>query len=132
MFDVEVPDIAKLLQNQQALQSDELTTEGLKLLSELAKHSNEVQPRLDELSGQATNLQLQLNASAAKYSFFKKISEDPVPALQEYMASTANALKVLSGDEGYNEDTVRRAQFYRDNEGTLFENLGVLLANGRI
>ena len=132
VFDVEVPDIAKLLQNPQALQSDELTTEGLKLLSELDKLSNEVQPRLDELSGQATNLQLQLNASAAKYSFFKKISEDPVPALQEYMASTANALKVLSGDEGYNEDTVRRAQFYRDNEGTLFENLGVLLANGRI
>lgn len=132
VFDVEVPDITKLQQQQQAQQSDELTTEGLKLLAELDKLSSEVQPRLDELTAQASNLQLQLNASAAKHSFFQKVAEDPVPALQEYMASTANALKVLSGDEGYNEDTVRRAQFYTDNEGTLFENLGVLLANGRI
>lgn len=131
VFDVEVPEISQL-QNPSAVQSDELTSEGLKLLSELDKISNETRPKLDELDKQTNNLQLQLAASSNKYVFFNKLANDPVPALQEYMASSANALKVLSGDEGFNEDTVRRAQFYKENEGVLFENLGVLLANGRL
>lgn len=131
VFDVEVPDL-KQLQNPQGLHPNELSTEGMKLLSELDVLSNQLQPRLDDLQKQENNLQLQLNATADKYYFFKKIATNPVPALQEYMTSSANALKVLSGDEGFNEDTVRRAQFYKDNEDILFENLGVLLANGRL
>ena len=131
VFDVEVPDL-KQLQNPQGLHPNELSTEGMKLLSELDALSNQLQPRLDDLQKQENNLQLQLNATADKYYFFKKIATNPVPALQEYMSSSANALKVLSGDEGFNEDTVRRAQFYKDNEEILFENLGVLLANGRL
>ncbi|SMN18360.1 similar to Saccharomyces cerevisiae YCR052W RSC6 Component of the RSC chromatin remodeling complex [Maudiozyma saulgeensis] len=131
VFDIEVPDITQL-QNPAGLHPNELSTEGMKLLSELDELSNQVQPRLDDLEKQSNNLLLQLNASADKYYFFKKMATNPVPALQEYMRSSANALKVLSGDEGFNEDTVRRAQFYKDNEGILFENLGVLLANGRL
>lgn len=131
VFDVEVPDL-KQLHNPQGLHPNELSTEGMKLLSELDALSNQLQPKLDDLQKQENNLQLQLNATADKYYFFKKIATNPVPALQEYMSSSANALKVLSGDEGFNEDTVRRAQFYKDNEEILFENLGVLLANGRL
>jgi len=131
VFDVEVPDVTQL-QNPAGLHPNELSTEGMKLLSELDELSNQVQPRLDDLEKQSNNLLLQLNSSADKYYFFKKMATNPVPALQEYMGSSANALKVLSGDEGFNEDTVRRAQFYKDNEGILFENLGVLLANGRL
>lgn len=112
--------------------SDDVTEEGLKLVSELDKLSNEMKTKIDALNREAANLKLQLNLTANKYHFFDRLAKDPVPVLQEYIAASSNALKVLSGDEGFNEDTVRRAQFYIDNEDMLYENLGILLTNGRI
>lgn len=127
VFDIEVPNSAKDLKDE-----DTIKKEGLSLLSEFNQLTSELKPQLQGLDSRATALQLQLNASAKKYQFFHELSKDPVRFLQEYMASSANALKVLSGDEGFNEDTVRRSQFYKDNETMLFESLGVLLANGRM
>lgn len=125
-FDIEVPTL------NQKHSMDDFGKEGLSLVSQLDKLTSTLKPKLDELDKQTNTLQLQLNAGANKYQFFSKLADDPVPVLQEYMASSANALKVLSGDEGFNEDTVRRANFYKENEAMLFENIGVLLANGRI
>ncbi|EDO18781.1 hypothetical protein Kpol_1028p56 [Vanderwaltozyma polyspora DSM 70294] len=129
VFDLAVPNPQ---QSSNAKEPSEESKEGLSLLAELNNLTTEFKPKLQELDMEASALQLQLNDSASRYQFFKKISSDPVPVLQEYIASSATALKVLSGDEGYNEDTVRRSQFYKDNEAILFENLGVLLANGRM
>lgn len=126
VFDVEVP-----MSNKNIPKSD-LSQSGMSLLGEFNKLSNEAKPKLLSLDSEISALQLQLNASASRYQFFNKLSQDPVPILQDYIASTANALKVLSADEGYNEDMVRRAQFYSDNEDTLFESLSTLLANGRM
>ena len=104
----------------------------MKLVSELDKLFSETKVKTDALNREAANLKLQLNLSANKYNFFDRLAKDPVPVLQEYIAASSNALKVLSGDEGFNEDTVRRSQFYIDNEDMLYENLGILLTNGRI
>ncbi|CCF60316.1 hypothetical protein KAFR_0J02520 [Kazachstania africana CBS 2517] len=128
VFDIEVPDLAM----QSKAPVDELGREGRSLLTEIDKLTAELNPKLQDLEKQINNYQLQLNLNANKYGFFKKLSEDPALVLREYMESSSNALKVLSGDEGYNEDTVRRSQFYKDNEAMLFENLGILLSNGRI
>ena len=126
VFDLEVRD-PSLTQQKQT--TDSIGREYRSILSDLDNLTTESKPKLDELEVTRKGLQLQLNASANKYQFFKKISDDPVPALQEYIASSANSLKVLSGDEGYNEDMVRKSQFYKENEAVLFENLGVLLSN---
>ncbi|CCK72042.1 Rsc6p KNAG_0I02570 [Huiozyma naganishii CBS 8797] len=130
VFDIEVPDIAGLQGN--ASGSANLPADGLQLLNALDDRNADLKPRFAEMDKQITTLQLQLNDTANKYQFFNKLAQNPVPFLQEYIESSANALKVLSGDEGFNEDTVRRSQFYKDNEAILFENLGTLLANGRI
>ncbi|GAV48957.1 hypothetical protein ZYGR_0N03620 [Zygosaccharomyces rouxii] len=127
VFDVEVPNFA-----QQSKKEDEVKREGLSLLSDFNKLTADLKPQLQELEARNAALLLQLNASAKKYQFFNELSKNPVGVLQEYIASSSNALKVLSGDEGFNEDTVRRSQFYKDNEQMLFESLGVLLSNGRM
>lgn len=127
VFDVEVPNFTK-----QPKDEDEVKREGLSLLSDFNKLTTDLKPQLQELETRNAALLLQLNASAKKYQFFNELSKNPVSVLQEYIASSSNALKVLSGDEGFNEDTVRRSQFYKDNEQMLFESLGVLLSNGRM
>ncbi|QLL31077.1 hypothetical protein HG536_0A08940 [Torulaspora globosa] len=111
---------------------DELAEEGISLLADFNKLTSELQTELQKLDARTNALQLQLNASSNRYQFYHKLSQDPVRFLQDYMASMANALRVLSGDERFNEDSVRRSQFYKENQAMLFENLGVLLANGRM
>lgn len=129
VFDVEVPD-PSTYKNKQRI--DELGQAGLSLISELETFTKDNKTKLDTMDKEKSLLHLQLNETANKYQFFHKLGMDTVPALEDYISSQANALKILSGDEGFNEDTVRRSQFYRDNENMLFENIGVLLANGRI
>lgn len=129
VFDVEVPDLSTLQKKQRI---DELGQDGLNLVSELENFTKDHKNQLDTYEKEISLLQLQLNATANKYQFFQKLGENPVPALEDYIASQSNAMKILSGDEGFNEDTVRRSQFYQDNENMLFENIGVMLANGRI
>ncbi|SCU92964.1 LAFA_0F13938g1_1 [Lachancea sp. 'fantastica'] len=122
VLDIEVP----------AKTDDEVTRQGMSLLSELNQLSTALEPQMQRLNQELNLLQLQLNSSANKCQFFAKLAENPVPMLEEYIESSSRALKVLSGDDGFNEDTVRRANFYKENENMLFENLGVLLSNGRM
>ncbi|CEP61133.1 Rsc6p LALA0_S02e07470g [Lachancea lanzarotensis] len=122
VLDIEVP----------AKADDEVTRQGMSLLSELNQLSTTLEPQMQRLNQELNLLQLQLNSSANKCQFFAKLAENPVPMLEEYIESSSRALKVLSGDDGFNEDTVRRANFYKENENMLFENLGVLLSNGRM
>ncbi|CDO93126.1 unnamed protein product [Kluyveromyces dobzhanskii CBS 2104] len=126
VFDMEVPKISSI-NGDQNLSKNELV-----LLNEFNTLSTAVEPQIQELNQKTQLLQLQLNSSAKKYQFFSKLANDPVPMLQDYMESSAQALKVLSGDAGFNEDTVRRSQFYQDNDSILFENIGVLLSSGRM
>lgn len=130
VFDIEVPNT----RNNSDINKDknDISKEGIELLSELDNFITKLQPTMDNINKDINLLQLQLNDTATKYQFYNKMSKDPTKMLQEYMLSQSNALKVLSGDEGFNEDTVRRSDFYEENKEMLFENIGILLANGRI
>ncbi|QLG70781.1 hypothetical protein HG535_0A07230 [Zygotorulaspora mrakii] len=130
VFDLEVP--APSEKSADEKHSTNLNEEGISLLAEFNKLTSELKLELQDLETRISTLQLQLNASANKYQFYSRLSKDPAHFLKDYIASSANALKVLSGDEGFNEDVVRRSQFYKENEAMLFETLGVLLANGRM
>ncbi|CCH46907.1 hypothetical protein BN7_6512 [Wickerhamomyces ciferrii] len=71
-----------------------------------------------------------LNNSNRKYQFYNLLTQDPVQFLKDFTQSHSELLKILSGDEGYNEDTVRRSEFYTDE--LLSENVDLLLKTNRI
>lgn len=71
-----------------------------------------------------------LHTSHRKYQFYEKLSKDPANFFQEFTESHSKLLKILAGDEGYNEETVRRSEFYTDE--MLAENVDILLKTNRM
>lgn len=71
-----------------------------------------------------------LNNNYKKYQFFNSLSLDPVTFFQKFNESHSNLLKILTGDEGYNEANVRNSDFYTDE--LLSENVDILLKTNRI
>ncbi|KAL3241062.1 Snf12p RNJ42_03154 [Nakaseomyces bracarensis] len=138
VFDVEVPTKELIVQQQQkgmnnkVVTVDKLTEEVLQLLAEYDGHITKNKTQTAEFDKKATVLHAQLNSTRMKHGFYKKFSDDPVNALKEYIESTSNALKVLSGDEGFLEDNVRRSQFYKENEDILKEDISILLKHERL
>ncbi|QHS75923.1 Snf12p [Saccharomyces paradoxus] len=128
VLDIEVPDVDALKLNNAQRESQI----GAAELNENVKDLEHIKTKVALQDKEITSILSNLHESNKRYRFFKKISEDPVKALNECIASTSNALKVLSGDEGYNEDMVRRANFYKENEAMLRENIEVILSNGRM
>ena len=128
VLDIEVPDVNALKFNNTQRESQI----GAAELNENVRELEQIKPKIALQDKEITSVLSNLHESNKRYRFFKKISEDPVKALNECIASTSNALKVLSGDEGYNEDMVRRANFYKENEAMLRENIEVILSNGRM
>ncbi|CAI4050431.1 hypothetical protein SKDZ_14G3420 [Saccharomyces kudriavzevii ZP591] len=128
VLDIEVPDVNALKFNRKQRESQI----GAAELNENLKDLEQVKSKIASHDKEIRLLLNNLHESNKRYRFFKKISEDPVKTLNDCIASTSNALKVLSGDEGYNEDMVRRANFYMENEAMLRENIEVILSNGRM
>jgi len=71
-----------------------------------------------------------LHNSHRKYQFYDELSKDPVNFFKDFTESHSNLLKILSGDEGYNEESVRKSDFYTDE--MLSENVNILLKTNRI
>lgn len=128
VLDIEVPDTDALKLNSKQRES-QIGAAELHLSN---KDLEQIKSKIDSQDKEIRSVLTSLHESHKRYRFFKKISEDPVKTLNDSISSTSNTLKVLSGDEGYNEDMVRRAQFYTDNEAMLRENIEVILSNGRM
>ena len=128
VIDIEVPDLNAIKLNNLRRESQTGTAE----LNEITKDFEQIKAKIASQDKEIISTLSDLHESNKRYRFFKKISEDPVKTLKECIESTSNALKVLSGDEGYNEDMVRRASFYKENEAMLRENIEVILSNGRM
>lgn len=71
-----------------------------------------------------------LHNSHRKYQFYDKLAQDPVNFFKDFTESHSQLLKILSGDEGYNEESVRKSDFYTDD--LLSENVDLLLKTNRI
>ncbi len=138
VFDMEVPTKEALLQSismkgqKRPLITDNLAEESQAILRDYEAHITKTAVKNAELDKKLAILHAQLNSTKMKHQFYKKFAEDPANALKEYIESTSGALKVLSGDEGFLEDTVRRSQFYKENEQILEENISVLFKHERI
>lgn len=81
---------------------------------------------------QFLNLRISLGVSAlqsvyARELFYRELSEDPVTFLRAWLESQAETLKALKSEEGYNEETVRRAEFFKENEDLLKQKIDLML-----
>lgn len=63
----------------------------------------------------------------ARELFYRELSEDPVGFLQKWLESQSETLKALKSEEGYNEETVRKAQYFKDNEELLKQKIDLML-----
>lgn len=81
---------------------------------------------------QFLNLRISLGIAALQSAnmremFYRELSEDPVTFLRSWLESQAETLKALKSEEGYNEETVRRAEFFKENEELLKQKIDLML-----
>ncbi|KAH3681263.1 hypothetical protein WICPIJ_007768 [Wickerhamomyces pijperi] len=108
---------------------EDLTTQEL-IRNESRNLVNELDINIKETQNKL-HLGLQgLHNAYKKYEFYDAFSQDPVRFLQNFNESNAKLLKILAGDDHYNEEDVRRADYYTDD--MLAENIDVLLKTGRV
>lgn len=68
-----------------------------------------------------------LNNVSSRELFYRELSEDPVGFMKKWLVSQSETLKALKSEEGYNEETVRRAEFFKENEELLRQKIELIL-----
>lgn len=71
----------------------------------------------------------QLNSLNYKQQFYEELSENPVEFIKNWTKTQLETLKSLKSDEGYDEEVVRRADFFKANEDVLKQEIDLLLAS---
>lgn len=59
--------------------------------------------------------------------FYRELSNDPVKFIENWVESQAETLKALKSDEGYDEEVVRRSQYFKENEDLLRLKIDLML-----
>lgn len=72
-----------------------------------------------------------LQNAHGREKFYRELSEDPVKFIESWIETQAETLKALKSDEGYDEELVRRAKYFEDNEHLIREKLDLLLGASR-
>lgn len=72
-----------------------------------------------------------LQNANARETFYRELSEDPVKFMENWLESQLETFKALKSDEGYEEEVIRRAKYFEDNEDVLKDKIDVLLGSGR-
>lgn len=98
--------------------------------NELKKIITEYDDSIKELNSKIVLGIQALHNSHRKHQFYDQLSKDPINFFKDFTESHSKLLKILSGDEGYNEESVRRSEFYTDE--MLSENVDILLKTNRI
>ncbi|SGZ49601.1 CIC11C00000004711 [Sungouiella intermedia] len=63
----------------------------------------------------------------ARELFYRELSEDPVKFLKLWLESQAETLKALKSEEGYNEEMVRRSEYFKEHEEELRQKIDLML-----
>ncbi|KAG7663147.1 SNF12 [[Candida] subhashii] len=64
-------------------------------------------------------------------NFYRELSEDPTGFVEKWIESQSKTLKALKSDEGYDEELVRHAKYFQENEDLIKEKIDLLLGSGR-
>ncbi|KAI5960890.1 SNF12 [Candida theae] len=74
---------------------------------------------------------IELRNANSRQTFYSELSKDPVKFIEHWLTSQAETLKALKSDEGYDEEIVRRAKYFEDNEGLIKEKIDLLFGSSR-
>ncbi|KAK6199916.1 subunit of SWI/SNF transcription activation complex [Scheffersomyces amazonensis] len=72
-----------------------------------------------------------LQNANARENFYRELSEDPVSFIEKWLESQSETLKALKSDEGYDEEVVRRANYFVENESLIRDKIDLLLGSSR-
>lgn len=72
-----------------------------------------------------------LQNANARETFYRELSADPVTFIEKWLQSQAETLKALKSEEGYDEEEVRRAEYFEKNETLLRQKIDLLLGSLR-
>ena len=72
-----------------------------------------------------------LHNANLREKFYSELSEDPIKFIDNWLESQASTLKALKSDEGYDEEVVRRAKYFEDNEHLLKEKIDLMMSSSR-
>lgn len=128
-YDVKVQNPMEQPQLQQQKLADLKKAEHSQYLLQLEALDKEI----NELNAKNTKILSELNTRLIpKYNFYHELSsqKNPVEFLSQYIEQQAKINKeIISQDNGYMEDLVRRSDYYVDNEDQLKEQISLLLQN---
>lgn len=68
----------------------------------------------------------------ARELFYREFSEDPVNFVREWLATQAETLKALKSEEGYNEEEVRKSEYFKKHEDELRQKIDLMLGAQKI
>lgn len=68
-----------------------------------------------------------LQNANSREQFYRELSEDPVVFLKNWLESQSETLKALKSEEGYNEEEVRRAEYFKKHEPFLRQKIDLML-----
>lgn len=84
-------------------------------MAQLLEKWNDRLPEIQALDDQIALTVQALNETHLKYQFMKAMAEQPVETVQKWLDSQASDLKLIMSDKGFNEEEVRRSEFYTDD-----------------
>jgi len=108
------------------------TNKYSQLLEQYLGTTKSIDTGIKEADSKINELMVELNNVYHRHQFYTELSKDPVNFLTKYIEASSNMMKVLSGDEGFQEDEVRKSEFYKKNANILYEDIAIMFANGRI
>lgn len=117
---VELPLEVINLQKEVSEENKKIFTESTQLISDIANINSKISLGIS-----------QLNSLSAKQQFYKELNDNPVEFIKNWTKTQLETLKSLKSDEGYEEETVRRAEYFEDNESLLREKIDLLLGSSK-
>lgn len=118
---VELPNDLIKQQREVSEEHKKVFAESVQVLSQVSELNTKIALGISKLK----NLEL-------RRQFYKELNENPVEFIKQWTKSQSETLKSLKSDEGYDEETVRRAKYFEDNEDLLREKIDVLLGLTKI
>ncbi|CUM64028.1 uncharacterized protein PRCAT00001616001 [Priceomyces carsonii] len=94
---------------------------------ELTRSDNTIQKINNRISLGIVALQ---NANRRE-KFYKELSEDPAKFIERWVENQLTTLKALKSDDSYDEELVRRSEYFIENEDVLKEKIDILLGSTR-
>ncbi|KAI5965299.1 SNF12 [Candida pseudojiufengensis] len=67
-----------------------------------------------------------LRNANSRENFYSELAKNPVEFIKKWVETQSETLKALKSDEGYEEEIVRRAKYFEDNEDMIKEKIDLL------